>query len=741
MIGAAIYGIPVTQHLSPGGFYDPKSESARAAVLIAEKFHRSDTPLIVEITADAGMNSPPAREAATRVASLFNQSPTVADVTSAWLTPAAGGLVSNDGKSGLIIAGMRGGEDAAPKHADELATKVREHIEDVPGVSIRTGGYGMLKAEGTKQTEHDLLRTEIIALPLCFLLLVWIFGGLAAAAVPTAVGLLAIAGSMAILRLFTVFTDVSIFALNLTVALGLALAIDYTLLLISRYRDELVDGADADQALVRTMQTAGRTVVFSAVTVALSMAVMVIFPSYFLKSFAYAGVATVGLAAVAAVFATPAAIALLGPRLGSLDLRRGLRRLLRRPVPVRKAIDEVFWYRSAKFVARRGLLIGLAVVVLLVFLGSPFLGVKWGYPDDRVLPTTSATHQLGDRLRSDYRNNLETAVSVVIPNADGITPAELGRFAADLSRVPDVLAVSAPNGTFVDGEMRGPPAGVAGVSDGSALLTVDTSAPLYSDRSEAQLDALHAVSPPGGRSLQFTGTAMVNRDSVDAITSRLPIVSGLIAVIIFALLFVLTGSVVLPVKAVALNLLSLTATFGALVWIFQDGHLNAFGTTSTGTLTANVPVMVFCIAFGLAMDYEVFLLSRIQEYWRASPRTRADNDESVALGLARTAKVITVAALLMCISFGALIAAQVSFTRMFGVGLTLAIIVDVTLVRLVLVPAFMHVAGEWNWWAPKPLVWLHTRIGISETGPGQRAGRRPLTESRVPDPAIPPVAG
>jgi putative drug exporter of the RND superfamily len=485
-----MYGLPVTQHLSPGGFYDPDSESAKAAVLIAEKFDRSDTPLIVEITADAGMNSPPAREMAARVAGLFNQSPNVSDVTSAWLTPGAGGLVSNDGKSGLIIAGLRGGEDAAPKHADELATVVRGYLAGLPGVSVRTGGYGMLKAEGTKQTEHDLLRTEMIALPLCFLLLVWIFGGLPAAVVPTAVGLLAIAGSMAILRLFTLLTDVSIFALNLTVALGLALAIDYTLLIISRYRDELADGTDADQALVATMQTAGRTVVFSAVTVALSMAVMVIFPSYFLKSFAYAGVATVVLAAAAAVIATPAAIALLGPRLDSLDLRRPLRRLLRRPEPVRKPVHEVFWYRSTTFIARRGLPIGLAVVALLVFLGAPFLGVKWGYPDDRVLPTTSVTHQLGDRLRSDYPNNLETAVSVVIPDADGVTSAELRRYAADLSRVPDVLAVSTPIGTLADGEVRGPPVAATGMADGSALLTVDTSAPLYSDRSEAQLGRL-----------------------------------------------------------------------------------------------------------------------------------------------------------------------------------------------------------------------------------------------------------
>ena len=249
---------------------------------------------------------------------------------------------------------------------------------------------------------------------------------------------------------------------------------------------------------------------------------------------------------------------------------------------------------------------------------------------------------------------------------------------------------------------------------GSTLLTVDSTAPLFSDRSERQLDRLHAVATPGGRAVEFAGTAQTNRDSVHAITSRLPLVLGLIAVITLVLLFLLTGSVVLPVKAVLLNVLSLSAAFGAMVWIFQDGHLGALGTTSTGTLVANMPVLLFCIAFGLSMDYEVFLVSRIREFWLASPQRADDNDESVALGVAHTGRVITAAALIMAISFAALIAAHVSFMRMFGVGLTLAVLVDATLVRLVLVPAFMHVMGKWNWWAPKPLVRLHQRLRISD---------------------------
>ncbi|HYY01673.1 MAG TPA: MMPL family transporter, partial [Mycobacterium sp.] len=315
-------------------------------------------------------------------------------------------------------------------------------------------------------------------------------------------------------------------------------------------------------------------------------------------------------------------------------------------------------------------------------------------------------------------------------------PGDLSRYAADLSRVADVTAVSAPSGTFAHGKQVGPPSAATGMAHDSAFLTIATTAPLFSRASDAQLDRLHAVPGPAGRSVQMAGLAQLNRDSVDAITNRLPVVLGLIGIIAFALLFLLTGSVLLPLKALVCNVLSLTAAFGALVWIFQDGHLGALGTTQSGTLVANIPVLLFCVAFGLSMDYEVFLVSRIREYWLTAtasrPATadnkakRADNDESVALGLARTGRVVTAAALVMSISFAALIAAQVSFMRMFGLGLTLAVLADATLVRMVLVPAFMHLLGRWSWWAPGPLMRLHERFGISE------AGSEPVPEAADP---------
>ncbi len=719
MIGAAVFGVPVAKSLSSGGFQDPTSESASAAHLLSEKFGQSDMQLLFTVTAPGGANSAAARDTGMDILSRVTDAPHVMGVVSPWTSPpaAAADLISKDGSSGLIVIGLGGGENDAQKYAQALAdTVTAEVLPAHEGVTVRAGGSAMVYSQINYQTQRDLLLMESIAIPLSFLVLVWVFGGLLAAALPMAVGALAIVGSMSVLRLITLSTDVSIFALNLSTAMGLALAIDYTLLIISRYRDELAGGAAPDQALIRTMATAGRTVAFSATTVALSMAAMVLFPMYFLKSFAYAGIATVGFAALAAIIVTPAAIVLMGPRLDSLDVRRLLRRVLRREDPVSKPVEQLFWYRSTKFVMRRAVPIGLAVVTLLVLLGVPFIGVRWGFPDDRVLPKSASAHEVGDQLRSSFAANTDTAVTVVIPDANGLPAADIERYAAELSRASDVSMVSAPTGTFVGGNLVGPPAAPTGATDGSAFLTVGSTAPLFSDASESQLRQLHDVAGPGGRAVEMTGVAQVNRDSVDAITSRLPLVLGVIAVITFALLYLLTGSIVLPLKALVLNILSLTAAFGALVWIFQDGHLGSLGTTSTGTLVANMPVLLFCIAFGLSMDYEVFLVSRIREFWLESGRTRADNDESVALGLARTGRVITAAALVMSISFAALIAAEVSFMRMFGIGLTLAVLVDATLVRMVLVPAFMHVLGRWNWWAPKPLVWLHDKIGISESG-------------------------
>ncbi len=541
---------------------------------------------------------------ATGLVDELMRSPHVASVTSLWTAPAPerAALVSRDGRSGLIVAGISGDESKTQEYAKDLTERL---VHDRAGVTVRAGGDAMVNVEITEQSQRDLLLMESLAIPISFIVLVWVFGGVLAAAVPIAVGGMAILGALAVLRGVTVFTDVSIFALNLSAAMGLALAIDYTLLIISRYRDELADGADRDDALIRTMATAGRTVLFSATIVALSMAVMVRVPD-----------------------GVPQVVRLRGSghrrvRCGGGAVRHArspgrTRRSARgvghsptvRPdaqaaAPVERIVQQHALYRWTKTVMRHALPAGLAVVALLLLLGAPFLGVKWGFPDDRVLPKTASAHQVGDELRTRFADDSATAVTIVVPDASSLTQAEFDRFTMDLARVPDVAAVSPVR-----------------EADGSAYLTVRSTAPLFSESSEAQLDGLHAVRGPGGREVLFAGTAQVNRDSVDAITSRLPVVLGLIAVIMFAVLFLLTGSVMIPLKALVLNVLSLSAAFGAMVWIFQDGHLGGLGTTATGILVANIPVLLFCIAFGLSMDYEVFLVSRIREFWLKSARTR-----------------------------------------------------------------------------------------------------------------------
>ncbi|WP_068187449.1 MMPL family transporter [Mycobacterium sp. UM_CSW] len=719
-IGAAVFGIPVAKSLSPGGFQDPNSESAHAIQILTDKFGQSGQQMLVMVTSPAGAQSDQARKVGIDLVRDLQGSSLVYNVTSAWTAPpqAAADLISKDGKSGMIVINLKGGENFAQSNAQTLAD---QFVHDRDGVAVRAGGPAMQYAQINKQNQEDLVVMEMIALPLSFLVLIWVFGGLLAAALPMGLGALAVVGSMTVLRLITFTTEVSIFALNLSTALGLALAIDYTLLIVSRYRDELAEGSDRNEALIRTMATSGRTVLFSAVTVALSMSATVAFPMYFLKSFAYAGVATVAFVATASIVVTPAAIVLLGDRLDSLDVRRLIRHALRRPDPLHRPVEQWFWYRSSKFVMRRWAPIGLAVMALLLLLGLPFFSVKWGFPDDRVLPRSASSHQVGDELRTGFAHDSATAVPVVVRDVRGLNPGDLDKYAAALSRVPDVSGVSAPGGTFVNGNPVGAPAAATGLVDGSAFLTVNSTAPLFTQANDTQLKRLHGVPGPGGRPVEMGGVAQVNRDSVDAVTDRLPLVLGLMAAVTFVLLFLLTGSVVLPLKALVCNVLSLSAAFGALVWIFQDGHLGALGTTPSGTLVANMPVLLFCIAFGLSMDYEVFLISRIREYWLeyrpANPTGKdahAANDEAVAHGVARTGRVITAAALVMSMSFAALIAAHVSFMRMFGLGLVLAVFADATLVRMVLVPAFMHVMGRWNWWAPKPLVWVHERFGISE---------------------------
>jgi RND superfamily putative drug exporter len=553
---------------------------------------------------------------------------------------------------------------------------------------------------------------ESIAIPITMIVLIWVFGSLVAALLPLAVGLSAIIGTMAVLRGLAVFTDVSIYALNMTTAMGLALAIDYSLFVVSRYREETAHGSASDAAVRRTMQTAGRTVLFSALTVGLSLAAMLVFPVYFLRSFAYAGLAVVGLATLAALVLLPALLTLLGPRVDALDLRAGIRRLLRRSAPAPRPLEQSFWYRFATAVMRRALPVAFLVTAVLVLLGLPFTQAHFAYPDDRVLPTSAQAHQVGDDLRSGFGSNASSTIFVVAPDIGSRTDA-VGGYAAQLSRLDGVTAVDSAAGTYADGTAAAP-ANPSMTKDGATYLAVHSNTDPQATAAKDLLSRVEATPAPwptltGGQTAD-------NRDSLDALAGALPYALIWIAVALFTVLFLFTGSVVLPLKALVLNTLSLSATFGAMVWIFQDGHLAGLfpDLTTTGYLVPTMPLLMFCVAFGLSMDYEVFLLSRIREAWLESGRTAADNTHAVAVGLGRTGRIVTAAALLMAIVFAAIAKSGISFMMMFGTGLALAVLMDATVVRATLVPACMRLAGSWNWWAPAPLARLHRRIGLTE---------------------------
>ncbi|MGV9713788.1 MMPL family transporter [Gordonia sp. NPDC003424] len=724
MVATGLFGAPVAHELSNGGFQDPAAESSRASDLMAHQFGIGGTQLAVTVEDRAdGAMSPAARADGTEITRRLDGLPYVTGLQSAWAAPPQSptALISRDGRIGLVVAGLTGDETTAQRHAADIQAM----LPTFDGVTVRTGGAGAALVATVDQSKKDLAVMETIAMPLSFVILIWVFGGVFAAALPLVVGMFAIVGSMAVLRGIAAVTDVSIFALNLVLAMGLALAIDYTLLIVNRFRTELAENPDRERALLITMSTAGRTVAFSAVTVALAMATMVCFPIYFLKSFAYAGVAVVALAAGAALVLTPAVLVLLGTRLDAWDLRRLIRRVLGRPAPTPAPIDQTAWYRWSKGVMRRAIPVALGVTVALLAAGAPFLGIKFGFPDDRLLPPSADVRQVGDQLRSEFDTAaVGNSVVITVPNVAGLPVGALDGYAADLSRVADVSAVSVPSGTYRGGHRVGPAALPTEIRGDAAYLTVGSVAPLYSPASEHQLDHLHAVTPPDGRQVLFGGWAQLNRDSGEAVTSTLPLVVSLIAAVTFVIVFLFTGSLVLPVVTLLLNVLSLTAAFGALVWIFQDGHLGGFGTTTIGTLSASVPMLLFCMAFGLAMDYQLFVVSRMREYWAGSAKTRADNTEAIARGLAHTGRVVTAAALLMVVTFGSMGSAQVSIMRVFGVGLPLAVLVDATLVRMVLLPAVMGLLGRFSWWAPAPLAWLHQHVGLRESAP-VRAIRTP----------------
>ena len=705
---AAAIGGSVPGLLSSGGFADPAAESSVGEERLQETFGAGTNNVVLLVDAGRSVDDREVAQAGARLTKRLAEEPGVASAGSYWSLGKPDVLKSTDGTKALILGRILGDEDEVRDVIEVVAPKYRGEID---GLTVDVGGEAEIFHQVSKKIESDLTKAEAIAVPLTLVVLVLVFGSLVAALLPLAIGLVAIFGTLLVLRALTEVTDVSIFSLNLTTAMGLGLAIDYSLFMVNRYREEIAHGRHRTVALVQTMRTAGRTVLFSALTVAISLAALMVFPLYFLRSFAYAGIAVTATAAVGALIVLPALLAVLGPKVDALDLRKPLRRLFRRPPPRPVPAGEGTWHRIATAVMRRPIPVATAVTLFLLALGTPFLGASFAMPDDRVLPASAGAAQVMDTLRQEFPSREVIALQVFAPDAPAgpERTGEVRDYALDLSRVAEVERVDSIAGSFRAGRQVGPPTPQLANPE-ATYLTVVPAVEAYSAEGEALVKRLRAVDAP--YDVLISGEAAEFADTMSSLRDRIPLALGLIAVTTILLLFLFTGSVLIPIKAIVLNLLSLSATFGAMVYVFQEGHLRWLvgDFTVTGALDATTPILMFCVLFGLSMDYEVFLLSRIKEEWE---RTH-DNRASVALGIERTGRIITAAALLLTMVFVAFATSGITFIKLLGIGTALAVMVDATLIRGALVPAFMRLAGDANWWAPRPLRRLHDKIGLRE---------------------------
>jgi trehalose monomycolate/heme transporter len=700
---AGAWGTGVFGNLASGGFENPDSDSYRAARLAEQELGRDDADVIALYrSADATVDDPAYRSAVTGTLDALPRD-VVDRVTTYWDTQAPQ-LVSEDRRSTYAVLHLAGDEDA---RTDGL-TRIEDSL-DAPGLQTQVGGLTTINRDINDQVSEDIGRAESLSLPIVMVLLVIIFGSLAAASLPLAIGITAILGAFTALRGLTMVTDVSVFAINIITILGLGLAIDYGLFVVSRFREEVRRGAGTEAAVARTMATAGRTVAVSGVTFAIALAGLLLFPQNFLRSMGFGGIAAVLVAMVAALTVLPALLGMLGHRVDALSVRALARRLPGRrasrpePIAAPAATDQAdrhgAWYRIARSVMRRPVVYAIGVVALLLALGAPFLRAEFGGVDARALPAGTESRQVAEAIDRDFTPNATTPIDAVLT----------------LPAAADSAAGRAAVADYVEAVRQVPgvtSAAVTGAAGDTARVSVGYAGDPIAGETRELVERVRAVPAPAGGQAVVGGQSAELVDLLDSLGSRLPWMALLVVATTFVLLFLAFGSVVLPVKAVVMNVLSLSASFGALVWIFQDGNLSGpLDFTSTGTIEATQPILVLAIIFGLSLDYEVFLLSRVREQYDLI----GDNTAAVAAGVQRTGGIITSAALLLMIVVGAFSTSGITFIKLIGVAMIIAILVDATVVRVLLVPATMRLLGRANWWAPRPLRGVYARYGIRES--------------------------
>ena len=668
---AGAVGSLIFSRLDSGGYSDPNSDSYKVYEYLRDDLKVEDPAVVVVIDAgDRDVTEPAVAQQALALEKLMAQEEGVTRTLSFWGAGSDANLKSADGKAAYVL--IFGEGEAFSPGSQDLGKLFQEKYDgEFSGLRLYAGGVAVVGHAITKKISDDLKIAEAISIPLTFILLAFVFGALAASAMPLIVGVSAIVGAFFILYLISLFTAVSVYSLNLTTGMGLGLGIDYALLMVNRFREELNKGKSVDESVITTMATAGKTVFYSGLTVLVTMVSLTFFPLPFLKSFGYAGVSVVALAVVGAIFGLPPILAMMGKR-----INKG---------PVRKSAmtpkDDGRWADTARFVMRRPVPIVLLSLIALGIMAAPLQNISFSQGDSRMLPASNPA-AIATAIQTE-RFPGQTGTPIEIITFDGADKVDtLNEYANRISQVPGIVGVVPPQ---VIGE------DVRIVAYQSMLPRTPESQKLIHD--------LRDVKAPTGTLIG--GVAADYTDSQDGISRTLPWAFGWIAISVLLLVFVFTGSIILPIKAVLLNVLSLAATMGVLTRVFIDGNLQWLvgSFTVTGSLDTSIVILIAVVVFGLSMDYELFLLSRIREEHLEG----RSNVESVATGLQRSARIITAAAVLLAVVFAAFVTSGVTSIKTMGFGVALAVLLDATLIRALLVPALMRLMGERNWWAPKSL--------------------------------------
>ena len=669
MLAAGGIGLSVFGKLDTGGYSDPNSESMKVWNYFQDHLKVKDAGVILVVDGKKkSVNDPAVVADALSLEKDVAKVPGVKSTLSYWTSGNQPTMVSKDGNAAYLLI-YTNSDDYAK--VGEIGKDIQSKFDgEYKSLRVYASGNGVITSAINGRIAKDLALAESISIPMTFLLLIFVFGALIASAMPLFVGVFSILGAFFILLLITKVTTVSVFALNLVTGMGLGLGIDYSLLMVNRFREELHHGKEVADAIVTTVKTAGKTVFYSGLTVAVTLGSMVVFPQSFLKSFGYAGVSVVIIAIISAIFPLPALMMILGHRVDKFVIRKS---------GITPKADGR-WAQTARYVMRKPVTVVMLSLLILAVIAAPIKNIVFSQLDARVLPKSDKAAIAYQEMSERFPGQESSPIEILIPGgAKSVSAEELNQYVGAIQKT--------------DGIVRVMPITVGNDLRIQAIQTMGS-------RTLEASDLIHRLrdldSPKG---TMIGGVAADFTDSQDGTAKALPWAFGWIALSVLVLIFIFTGSVILPIKAVLLNILSLAATLGALTWIFIDGHLKWLvgDFTVTGTLDTGTTILVAVVVFGLSMDYELFLLSRIKEEHFAGH----SNIESVAVGLQRSARIITAAAVLLAAVFASFMTSGVTAIKMMGFGTAFAVLLDATLVRALLVPALMRLFGERNWWGPK----------------------------------------